>query len=126
MYTVCIYCINFIPQLAIAKKSGPPSRIPLPTGRQFMQLTSPTVQELSPPRVPNRSGRYSQRTPQPYPVRKASAEVLSVNNDSPLGSHVTNLSSVTTGDHLPTTPGSNPPPIIPTPPTDINGLDNSK
>ncbi|XP_048761406.2 cytosolic carboxypeptidase-like protein 5 isoform X8 [Ostrea edulis] len=111
--------------LAIAKKSGPPSRIPLPTGRQFMQLTSPTVQELSPPRVPNRSGRYSQRTPQPYPVRKASAEVLSVNNDSPLGSHVTNLSSVTTGDHLPTTPGSNPPPIIPTPPTDINGLDNS-
>ncbi|XP_061175030.1 cytosolic carboxypeptidase-like protein 5 isoform X2 [Saccostrea echinata] len=110
--------------LAIAKKPGPPSRIPLPTGQQFMQLSSPTVQELSPPRVPNRSGRYTQRTPQPYPVRKASAEIISLNNDSPLGSHGTSLTSVTPGDLPPTTPGSNHPPAIPTPPAEMNGLDN--
>nr|XP_022317248.1 cytosolic carboxypeptidase-like protein 5 isoform X5 [Crassostrea virginica] len=110
--------------LAIAKKPGPPSRIPLPTGQQFMHLSSPTVHELSPPRVPNRSGRYTQRTPQPYPVRKASAEVISVNNDSPLGSHVAGYTSVTPGDHLPITPGRNPQPPLPLPPNDVNGLDN--
>nr|XP_022317129.1 cytosolic carboxypeptidase-like protein 5 isoform X13 [Crassostrea virginica] len=111
-------------ELAIAKKPGPPSRIPLPTGQQFMHLSSPTVHELSPPRVPNRSGRYTQRTPQPYPVRKASAEVISVNNDSPLGSHVAGYTSVTPGDHLPITPGRNPQPPLPLPPNDVNGLDN--
>lgn len=111
--------------LAISKKSGPPSRIPLPTGQQFMHLTSPTVHELSPPRVPNRSGRYTQRTPQPYPVRKASAEVLSVNNDSPLGSHIAGHTSVTPGDHLPSTPGNYPPPPMPLPPNDMNGMDNA-
>ncbi|KAL3867842.1 hypothetical protein ACJMK2_040688, partial [Sinanodonta woodiana] len=41
--------------LAIAKKSGPPSRIPLPTGRYFLNLTPPNT-ELPPPKTPGRLG----------------------------------------------------------------------
>jgi hypothetical protein len=83
----CITKILF--QLAIAnKKTGPPTRIPLPTGRQFVQLTSPSKEELSPSHIPNKTGggRITQSKPmgQQYPVRKATAEVLTADISSPM------------------------------------------
>ncbi|XP_060078160.1 cytosolic carboxypeptidase-like protein 5 [Ylistrum balloti] len=65
--------------LAIAKKSGPPSRIPLPTGNQGVKMDVQTPQDLPPPRVPSgRCGsRYGQRSNmQAYPLKKANAEQL--------------------------------------------------
>lgn len=66
-------------QLNIAKRSGPPSRIPLPTGNQYVKMDGQSQQELPPPRVPSgRSGsRYGPRsTMQSYPLKKANAEEL--------------------------------------------------
>ena len=81
--------IRILFQLAIAnKKTGPPTRIPLPTGRQFVQLTSPSKEELSPSHIPNKTGggRITQSKPmsQQYPVRKATAEVLTADISSPM------------------------------------------
>lgn len=71
--------------LAIAnKKSGPPTRIPLPTGRQFVQLTASSKEENS---TNSRNGgsrvTQSKHVVQQYPVRKASAEVLTADITSP-------------------------------------------
>ena len=96
-------------QLAIAnKKPGPPTRIPLPTGRQFVQLNSPSKEEISPNLIPNRSGpRVVQPKPvQQYPVRKASAEVLSAELSAPL---------------TPKFPGEVPQYTGPIPPSDYGG-----
>ncbi|VDH95472.1 Hypothetical predicted protein [Mytilus galloprovincialis] len=69
--------------LAIAnKKSGPPTRIPLPTGRQFVQLTSSSKDEIS-TRTGGSRVATSKHVVQQYPVRKASAEVLTADITSP-------------------------------------------
>lgn len=91
--------------LAIAKKSGPPSRIPLPTaGNQAVKMDVQSPQDLPPPRVPSgRCGsRYGQRSNmQAYPLKKANAEQLP--SETPRHSIVDGLgaSPSSVGPHTP-------------------------